>query len=319
MNHVANTSPTANVSFNAAPTLPRANFSARDFGKLFAAAVGSGVVVSLAAAALALALAGTADAATHRVSPRAGTPAMPQPAPRAAFEYADESAPGALFLGGACDREVIDTAARDLQIRIDGTLAEIRVMQSFVMPADGPTTAFFEAVLPRGATLKSLKAHAPRHVYEAALAQPAPRVTSVASVRKPTRRAEVTMWLDAESNTLQTEHIPHLVPGEVVTIEYTYTLSVAENAIERLLNLTLSQPKDSHDPEATTRPLTTPVSVWVEWKGAKPKQLRGLSGDFALETAVEGVFGLAWHDPAVVAGHKLSLSWDAPSAIAQRD
>jgi hypothetical protein len=296
-------------------------FAARDFIKMFAAAIGSGVAVSLVAAGVTLLLARNADAAVSRATPTVQAPDVTA----RVFDQADASGePGGLFIGGACDREAVDVIERDWQIRIDGNKAEVRVMQSFLMPSDAPTSAFFEATLPRGAVFKSLKSHAAKQSREAKLMRAtASHGRAAADVRIVAGKTDFTMWFDRDTNTVTTEHIPHLVAGETITVEYRYAIDIDNKHPERILNLALAGTQtESYDAHFRGKPATVAASVWVEWVGAKPQHLRGLSGDYAVETAPDGVVGLSWFSPALTAGHKLTLAWDAnqapASAIAQR-
>jgi hypothetical protein len=296
-------------------------FAARDFIKMFAAAIGSGVAVSVVAAGVTLLLARNADAAMSRAAPAVqATEAVP-----GLFDQADASGePGGLFIGGGCDREAVDVIERDWQIRIDGNKAEVRVMQSFLMPSDAPLPAFFEATLPRGAIFKSLKSHTRAQTRQAKLMRAiATRGRATAEVGVVTGKTDLAAWFDRDSNTLTTEHIPHLAAGETVTVEYSYTIDIDGKYTERVLNLALAgQHTETYDADFRGKPATVATSVWVEWVGAKPQRLRGLSGDYAVETAPDGVVGLSWFSPALTAGHKLSVAWDAvqvpASAIAKR-
>ena len=50
---------------------------------------------------------------------------------------------GGLYIGGGCDQESVVAVERDWRVKIDNYATEVRVMQTFLMPADGPTVAFF--------------------------------------------------------------------------------------------------------------------------------------------------------------------------------
>jgi hypothetical protein len=313
--------PTTQNSATATTSATAARFSAQEFLKMFAAAVGAGVAVSVVATAVALLLSRDVAAASTL---SAHSAAIEQPYAAEVDPFGTEASPGDLFIGGGCDREAVEVIERDWQIRVDGSTAEIRVMQSFLMPIDGPTVAFFEAVLPKGATFKSLKSHGAGPSREAKLASATAQINARANVEKVDTVNQLVMWHDVESNIIQTAQIPNMKPGEPVTIEYTYTVRIDANHSERVLDLALAPAvQDSYDANDTKRPATIPASVWVEWVGAKPKHLRGLSGDFALETAADGVIGLSWFSAATTAGHKLNVAWDAvgtpaTTAVAKR-
>lgn len=287
-------------------------FVARDVAKLFGAAVASGVAVSLAAAGIALFLANNAYAVTK---PALTTTSAHESAPSLFDQAAGE--PGGLYVGGGCDREAVEVIERDWQIRIDGTRAEIRVMQSFMMPAEAPTTAFFEVTLPRGATLKSLKTHSADKTVEAKLERATATVRGVAAeVRAVSGKGGLAMWHDRDANSITTEQISKLPPSEAVTVEYTYTIDVDTNRSERVVSFALAGTQvDTYDASFRGKPSTIPASVQVEWVGMKPQHLRGLSGDYAVETAPDGVVGLTWFSPAVASGNTFAVAWDVRDAI----
>lgn len=289
-----------------------ARFVARDVAKLFAAAVASGVAVSLAAAGITLFLANSAYAVTK---PALTATSAYESAPSLFDQAAGE--PGGLYIGGGCDREAVEVIERDWQIRIDGKKAEIRVMQSFMMPAEAPTTAFFEVTLPRGAALKSLKTHSAENTIEAKLMRAANTVRSAAAeVRAVSGKGGLAMWHDRDANTITTEQISKLAPGAAVTVEYTYSIEIDANQTERVFNLALAGSQvDTYDAAFRGKPATIPASVWVEWVGAKPQHLRGLSGDYAVETAPDGVVGLSWFSPAVTMGNTFAVAWDVRDTV----
>jgi len=143
----------------------RPSFAPLDFLKMLAAAAASGVGVSIVAAGLALALAKSAGAEAlqkNAVIKSTSTQSL-QPWPTVL-----QPAVGGLYIGDGCDREPVDAIERDWLVKIDGhstqMRAEVRVMQTYLMPAQGSTNAFFEATLPPNATLISLKAHTPEKI-----------------------------------------------------------------------------------------------------------------------------------------------------------
>ncbi len=279
-----------------------AKFAAGDFLKMFAAAIGSGIAVSLAAAAIALALSGSAQA-----SERAALAADAVVA-----DLKSVAAPGGLYIGGACDRDPVDVLERDWQIRIDGDTAEVRVMQSFLMPDEGEglgnISAFFEATLPRGAQLKSLKAHAGNTIRSGELVR-LNKVTSFnrAQLSAIEKRNGLLMWND--EGAVQTDQITNIAPGESVVVEYTYTINVA-NGQSNALDLALTETQhDAFDSNRNARPVTAAAHVWVKWIGAKPQYLSGFPDDSVIEKTINGATGLSWSSLDLSAGKKFSLAW----------
>lgn len=306
-----------NTEKTIAPTTP--NFSSKDILKMFSAAVGSGVLVSLAAAAIALALASSAQAKTIDT-------AMPAKIAAASDDINAEPTPGGLFIGGGCESEPITALERDWLVRIDGDVAEVRIMQAFMMPADGPTAAYFLAQLPRGATLKDLKAHTGKKTHTGEFIKLDSLVGARhAEVRAINKLDGLMMWND--QGAIHTDHITHLTPGETITFEYTYALKIVSRDALRALELALTDDdKDQYDANDNEKPVTTSASVWVQWASAKPKYLSGLSDDIAVESTVDGISELSWSTPALGAGNKFRLASDGnksalvklPTAFASR-
>lgn len=167
---MSTTSSSANISAtnNSVHTLPASSvqpqpsFVLRDFLKLLAAAVLSGAGVSVVIASLTLVLANTAKAGT--LQKNATVDAISTQALQAPPALLKPVA-GGLNIGGACDQESVDAVERDWRVKIDNYANEVRFMQTFLMPAYGPTVAFFLSYFAaEGQANRALSAYATKNI-----------------------------------------------------------------------------------------------------------------------------------------------------------
>ena len=281
-------------------------FAPRDFLKMLAAAVASGVGVSIVVAGLALVLANSAEAyVLQKNAVVKATSTQPQ-----------QATVGGLYIGGGCDRELVDAVERDWLVKIDGNTAEVRVMQTYLMPIDGPTTAFFEAVLPPNAKLTMLKAHTPEKILSGkVMVMDDVAGMSRQELNKFSRQNALIMWND--EGTLSTDQIMNLIPNETVVIEYTYSINIELHNGLHEFNLALNNAKN--EAFSGTKPNLTSGTVWVEWVGAKPTRLVGnpadMPTDITLEESAQGITGWSWFTPSLAPAAAIKFAWAVGARI----
>lgn len=311
MNTISSSTETAaNNSFDNPRTASTAqpSFAPKDFLQILAAAIGSGVGVSVVIAGLALALSSSAEA---QVLPKNSVV-------KATLAQSAQATVGGLYIGGGCDREPVEAVERDWLVKIDGNTAEVRVMQTFLMPAEGPTVAFFEAILLPKARLIALKAHTPEKILSG-------KVISIddfagmsrLELNKFGRHDALMMW--NEEGKLATNQIMNLIPDETVVIEYTYSINTqSQNGLNEL-DIALN----AAESEAlfTTKPNLTSGTVWVEWVGVKPKRLVGspvnMPVDVTLEESAQGITGLSWFTPSLAPATAMKFAWETDTSFSK--
>ncbi len=280
------------------------SFAARDFLKMLAAAVASGVGVSVVVAGLALVLSNNAEAEV--LQKNAAMNATSTQSPQATV--------GGLYIGGGCDREPVDAVERDWLVKINGNTAEVRVMQTFLMPADGPTAAFFETILPPHAKLIALKAHTPQKILSGKVMVVDDFAgMSRQELNKFSRHDALVMWND--EGTLSTDQIMNLVPNDTVVVEYTYAINVQHQDGIHEFDLALNTMEN--ETLAAIKPNLTSGTVWVEWVGAKPKHLRDMPIDVTLEESAQGIAGLSWFTPSLAPAATIKFAWEMGAPFAK--
>ena len=296
----------------------RPSFAPRDFLKMLAAAVASGVGVSIVVAGLALALSNSASAEALQKN------AVVTATVKATSTQALQPTVGGLYIGGGCDRESVDAVERDWLVKIDGhstqMRAEVRVMQTYLMPAEGPTTAFFEATLPPNAKLLALKAHTPEKILSGKV------ITlndfagiSRQELNKFSRHDALMMWND--EGTLSTDQIMNLIPNETVVVEYTYSINIQLQNGSHEFDLVLNNAdKAENEMISPNKPNLTSGTVWVEWLDAKPKRLTDMPIDVTLEESAQGITGLSWFTPSLApttATKAIKFAWEMDAPISK--
>jgi hypothetical protein len=300
----------------------RPNFAPMDFFKLFAGAVASGLAVSLIAAGIALALSSSADA-----SP-AAKPAVVTSVPQLTssktgsgeFEQDADTAPGSLKIGGGCDSEPVDAIEREWMVSIDGATAKVRVMQSFVMPKDAGTAAFFDAVLPDKAKLVELKIYGGERTWEGrGMAAEAMAKLDREGFRKLDEKGVVLMWVD--SRYVSTDQLVNLVPGETVTVDYTYAIAVDGKDGTGALALHLAprnaQNTRTAEPALHDKPAPVSGTVWVDFVGTLPKKIKRADSALVLDESAAGIRGASWFSPALDKAETFSIAWDLAASTAE--
>ena len=139
------------------PGVDRMHFVMWDFLKMFLAAILCGVAVSIAAAGIALVLSNDAYAAAPFNDPENADARQKEQAPKSDAE--SQAFPGVLLIGSGCDADPLDAVERDWKVTINGKRIDVRVMQTFIMPAGDAMAATFNASLPAGARLLRLWDH----------------------------------------------------------------------------------------------------------------------------------------------------------------
>ncbi len=298
-------------AFPAPSVQSQPSFALRDFLKMLAAAILSGVGVSVVVVGLALMLANSADAGTlqkNTISNALSTQ-LRQVAPALL-----RSRVGGLYISGDRDREPVDAVERDWRVRIDDDTAEVRVKQTFLLPADEPTAAFYEASLPPNAKLIGLKAHAPQKILSGrVLATNDFTGMNRDELNKLKRHGVLIMWND--EGMFSTDQIINLIPNETVVIEYTYSVSTHVENGPNELNLTLSAQES--EMFVAARPNLASGTIWVVWVGKQPKRLINLHSamptDVALEESAQGITGSSCFTPSLAPATIMKFTWEMDS------
>jgi hypothetical protein len=300
------------------PEVIRANFAPGDFLKLFAGAVASGMAVSLLAAGVALVLAASAEASPMAKPAVVTSVLVPVKTVSALTESAGstesdaDANPGSLKIGGGCDSEPVDALEREWMVSVDGTTAKVRVMQSFTMPKDAGTVAFFEAVLPAKAKLIELTVHGAERIWKGrVMTAEAMAKLDRAGFRSLDESGDVLMWVDTRY--LSTDQLINLVPGETITVEYTYAVTVGGENGDGSLALNLASPRPPGANSATAdKPAPVSGTVWVDFVGSLPKQIKNADNALVLDESAIGVRGASWFSPALDKAEKFTIAWELP-------
>ncbi|MBL8520164.1 MAG: hypothetical protein JNK75_05780 [Betaproteobacteria bacterium] len=270
---------------------------ALDFLRMIAAAVLSGLVISMAAAGLALLLARDADAAS--VTP---APASVQAA-----------GPGVLLAGMGCDSLPLEAGERDWWVKIDGARATVRVMQSFLMPDAAEGAAVFQATLPLKADLVSLQVQTMQRDFEARVLPRARHEALDADEYKALTRDALIVSVDRRGELLSSL-LPGLEEAQVVTVAYTYRVPIDTQRGMAQFSLPLTDLRTEDDGLPRVPGEESPRegargSVWVEWIGNLPRKVDGAPASAHLEREGGRIEALAWESPTLAAGARLQLSW----------
>jgi len=299
----------------------RAQFAIMDLIRMLAAAAVCGIVFSLFAAGLTLLLMNSAEA--HNLNLKNSTVegsaltsttesinrcARPSGAVKAMSSV--KLNPGQLVTGLGCDQETLEAIERDWRIRINDDVAEVRIMQTFLIPVNGPTTANFHASLPDGAVLSSLKFDA------GAITQTGEPVTlevftnmSRADIGAIHNRSRLVVVINDRH--IESDSILNLTPGETVTIEYNYTMSVLHINNSANLNMVLQAETLSSYAASTI----TVGTVWVEWLNQHPRKVTSALNDIYVDQTSNGVAGASWFSADLSASRQFNIQWDRKSPV----
>jgi len=297
----------------------RMDILAWDFLKMLGAAILCGLAVSIAVAGIALLLTSSAEA---RPLQKATGAEMNADAKAADFDEPDlddpSPTPGAILLGDGCGRTVLKAIERDWQVRIDGRQVEVRVMQTFQMPAESAEVATFFVQLMSGARMKSLSVQSSAGDWNGHMMGADEYDRLMPAAYLSLSRSQV-LVSHSPRGAVMTGPFPALKPAELITIEYTYLIQVDAAGA----GSTLTLPLDAADEYAMRRPSldepdaplpsssrsNTRGAVWVEWIGRKPARVTGLPVDADLELSGTQVAGFSWATRAIQSGARFQLAW----------
>jgi len=287
-----------------------------DFLKMLATAVLCGLAVSVAVAGITLLLTGSAEARMFQKETARETAA---PAVTVDDVEGDDPSPtpGALLLGEGCDSIPMNAMERDWQVRIDGRRVEVRVMQTFQLPAETAEAAIFRVQLIKGARMVGIAAQSSTKDW-------AGQVISADDYNRLTPAEYLNLSRNqllashSSGGTVITSPILGLSAGDLITIEYTYamTLDATEGFPALILPLEATEEyaasgllvADNED----TIPLSrrpTRGSVWVAWTGSKPSRVMGLPAEADLEISKSRVEGFSWAARELAPGATFHFAW----------
>ncbi|MEQ1516676.1 MAG: hypothetical protein ABL931_09330 [Usitatibacteraceae bacterium] len=251
------------------------------------------------AAALALVLAGDANAATSAERLNATVSYDPIDTEKLAPH------PGRLLIGDGCGVDQIDAIERDWKVTINGSSIDVRVMQSFVIPDGDLGMVTFNAHLPSGARLTRLAAHTEGGILQGKIFDTiAFDRLSAPEFRNLARRA--VLAVQNEDGVISTDAIINLTAAETVTLEYTYRIGAdeAEDALNLLMVL-------NHDDSTIglAHKQSTRGAVWVEWVGAKPIRLLDSPRGATVEKSGAQIAGLSWASQQLDKDARFQLAW----------
>jgi hypothetical protein len=333
---------------SASSAVAKPQFLAQDFLKLVAYAVASGVAFSALAIGVTLAVSRDSEAQTtapawverdrmfvlaDEVDADTGVSAgnVMQDVADDADALADYASPGSLYIGDGCGAEEVSAIEREWMVSIDGAVATVQVMQTFVMP-DGValdredlndqemSMPFFSATLPKGATFLNL-----------ALDTTAKRLTAKVQsldlhhdfdydalkriTRQAQARGELAIYMnDAPDNrNISTDEVFDLKPGETIVVTYRYQINVEEDNGRALLSLPLQSTGEVGDEEPTEPSATNTATgtVWVEWKNPRnaPRVFDVFPTNATVEQNQSGIVGMNWSTSRIAPGEKFTLGW----------
>lgn len=280
----------------------RMHFVMWDFLKMFLVTVICGIAVSLAAAAITLVLSHNAYAQHSMDADFAGA-SHNKLVTQSGADW--KAYPGVLLIGSGCDADMLDATDRDWKVTISGKYIDVRVMQTFVIPAGDAMTATFNASLPSHARLLRWNAHTNGSFWQGKVVDAVAygQLTQI-ELRQLSRGGLLIVQND--EGDISTDAIINIAATEAVTIEYTYRIATEETHSSQSLLFALAN-------ETTTNselPERTPhVTVWVEWVGGHPRRLTRLPGGAFLETAESKITGLSWTNSQRNDDTRLHLAW----------
>ncbi len=238
-----------------------------NFLTMFAVAIAVGVVFSTAAAALALMLAraSTANVNTNAIEAssdndwdsRDGLKILKtdiiSPVKRAEFAVAidggdaqfNESnslqpAPGNLLVADGCVVVPLVATERDFRVTIKGNIAEVQVMQTFVIESndrEATENATFHAVLPKGALYSSFRVQTSQHdligQYSIDTIRDDDDTTGQLKLQGMIRVFESRQ--DQSLSTLSSDPLMDLRDGETVVVTYRYQMPIVSRGAKKAL------------------------------------------------------------------------------------
>lgn len=288
------------------------HFAAGELFKMLAMSILCGLAVSIAAAGITLLLTRTAEAQPVQIAPSAS------PGDKRIADDGDDHeeippAPGILLLGEGCEAVVVNAIERDWQVRINASSVDVRVMQTFQLPADPPEAAFFQLQLVRGAHMKRIAAQTAAREWTGDLISmdEYERLSPAAYLQRSRHRLLATQ---TGHGTVMTSPFLGLKANELLTIEYTYamTLEAQSGATGLALQLDAGEERLPRADDRVHGDIAAHAirgAVWVEWTGRHPSRVIGLPVDADIEQSASQIEGFSWTTGALEPGARLQLSW----------
>ncbi len=336
-------------STTSAPSVTaKPQFLAQDFLKLAAYAVASGVAFSALAIGVTLAVSRDSEAQTTApawverdrmfvladeidTGADAGVGSAVQDIEDDTAAFADESSPGSLYVGDGCGPEEVRAIEREWMVSIDGNVATVQVMQTFLMP-DGPAPdaehlhdrevglAFFSATLPMGATFlnmtldtaaKRLTAKVrpleSRHDFDYEVLK---RITREAQARG---ELPITVNDPKDNPYINTVEVFDLKAGETIVVTYRYQINIEKDNGRALLSMPLQTMGEVNDDEPVEPSQTNAATgtVWIEWKSPRsaPRMFDVFPANATVEQNQNGIVGMNWSTNRIAPGEKFMLGW----------
>ena len=231
-------------------------------------------------------------------------------------------APGNLYFSGGCHGTILVAGERDVQITIKGNVAEVQIMQTFVVqPMDDSETdtAVFHAVLPQGASYSSFRVQSRgqdllgQYAYHDNM-----DTDQTHAARQLQAKGLVRVYESIQPtaiNALTSDTLFDIAGGETIVVTYRYQMPVEFRDGNKHLSVALADPRhsddDGHLPLAAHP--DTAVSVWVMWADgqtfAQPKTLLEAPRGLTLERRHGRIEGASWSAANVTSGDTFHLAW----------
>lgn len=289
---------------SALPRVDRMQFVMWDFVRMLLAAIVFGVAVSLVAAGIALVLAYDAYAVTpsaDSATANSGGGGFVTSADAELQPY-----PGVLMISSGCDADMLEATERDWKVTINGKYTDVRVMQTFIVPAGDSTVATFSAALPTGARLLGLNAHTVGNLWRGKIFDEKSYGQLTAIDFRDLSRSGV-LIVQEDDGAISTDAIINIAATEAVTIEYTYRLPKEETQISQNLLVTMANHNTLFGQVARDLPVSG--TVWLQWLGKNPSRLTRIPSGAFLETSGSKITGLSWATRQVSADAPFQIAW----------
>lgn len=287
------------------PPVDRLHFVMWDFLKMLTLAALCGLGISIAASLFVILLSSPAEASIIDGEPRRASVAeLP----------AASATPGFLLVGDGCDVIEIQAIERDWHVRVHDRKVEVRVMQTFVMPAGDPAVGVFQVQLPYSANLKALSVQSGPREWPGKLISNRQLLAMAPADYRREARQFVMVATDGDG-LVTTSPLMAMQDDESLVVQYTYTIHDTEAG-----RLALQLEADAVPPDATgdeetesdgpnrLRVRAARSAVWVEWMGAKPTQVSAPAGT-EIDRVQQRVHGLSWAAPATAPGAHFVVTW----------
>jgi hypothetical protein len=322
----------------------RLHFVEQDFLKMFAAAIAVGIAFSAAAVGVALLLSYTANAnaaVSAVINEKVNSVWTAQnglyvlkkevdnnAAPAASDENVDDddnqATPGNLYIGDGCGSTPIIASERDWQITVKGKIADIQVMQTFIMPNDGVGSAYFHAVLPKGAQYSNFRIQTNQHDLIGQYASDTNwDADNLAEINQLKSKGMVRVFehRTPQSHTLlSSDTVMDLVEGEMVIVTYRYQVAVDNlNPQQAAIDLAINMPALTNDEDYTAKTGSmnrhkTRTSIWMTWAGSEtnlPIKMIDAPNGFTIERtkATKRIVAASWENVTPKNNQPFQLRW----------